>query len=1015
VRANDAVSPRKAGTWHQVSVAQPPDLESLHVRLDYPAYTGLAPEELPGGYDRVEAVLGTRVSLRGTMDRAVTRAWIQFEPVYPPLYVTAFALPLASQNSLDSLPLVKASQAAWLRLPVRLTAEGKQLAADLIPQLSGSYYLCWEDSMGLGQRRPFAVKVNPDPAPDVKLECLSLARSSAMVTPAATLSLQITATDPEYGVKAVYLEYRRRDKDGKDLDDHWHTIPLYDNQDLGRTIPQTVFSALARLPLPLAGSPLKLPGKRLVLFERWPLQGLVEEGNILLLRAAADDFDDVSTGKQPGRSSPALELQVVSAEGLKPVVEDAMRQVRDDVTRLSEMQEKARKLVAAAEQQQRTTGKLRPEDINQLAEARDIQKQIQERIGKDREEGLQKDVDRARRMLEDNQLPRSSANDKLDNVARALRRLTTETDQLNQIQDLLEKARKAEEEGGDKRKPEDQRNRELTQARLRQEDVQKTLQGLLEDLTPYVTAQEMTGKTRNLLREQEDLHKLTQQLRRQVDDNEKGKLDQAQRDQLKADLQKAAERQLRLADRAKQLLDEMAQAGHQRQETDPELAKKLERAVEEANKTPLANQMKDAGNDLQPGEKSDRIQSQPSNATTNQQGSVQTLKRMLRVLEEQREDELDRLSKKQQREQEKLDDLQDRLRKLQKDVQAAKQIKDEKLRKKKLRQLAEEQRRIQEDVDQMVKRLTRAQAHEAAQELRRASRKLEESARQMDDGNDPQKEQQEALDRLNDAAKELEKANNRVERELARLRQAKMAEEIKRLKARQDAGIEEMKLLHKDLLAQNKWDSDLIRTLSRLKMDRQDGLATDTAALAKKLEAAPVFAHILGKTVKAMKKAVTRMGRRQDTAKDERFSRPLTREEIADENKAQEEILALQREASRRLDRLLEALKEDPPGGQQQPPPGGQQPPPGGDQDGGPPPANQDGIPTLAEQKALRAEQAEVNDRTKNFDERHPELEKLSPEEKLKKLIGKDRAELEEIHDDQKKVHDFAKKLFSAA
>jgi hypothetical protein len=107
--------------------------------------------------------------------------------------------------------------------------------------------------------------------------------------------------------------------------------------------------------------------------------------------------------------------------------------------------------------------------------------------------------------------------------------------------------------------------------------------------------------------------------------------------------------------------------------------------------------------------------------------------------------------------------------------------------------------------------------------------------------------------------------------------------------------------------------------------------------------------------------------------------------------------------------RLVEALKIDP-GGAAAPPDGKGQPPDGG----GPPPANRDGIPTLAELKALRAEQAEVNERTKDFNKRHPELDNLPDEQKVQQLRGKDKMELQEIHDDQKKVHDLAQQLFTA-
>src|SRR5262249_41352689 len=120
----------------------------------------------------------------------------------------------------------------------------------------------------------------------------------------------------------------------------------------------------AGLPLP-AAPPLKVRTRQLVLRERWSIQGLVEEGQTLRVRAAADDFDNVTPDKGPGRSTPVLELKVVSRQDLKPVVQEALRKVRDGVKRVHDMQEKALEKVRAAEQQLPAIAKV-SEDIKKL-------------------------------------------------------------------------------------------------------------------------------------------------------------------------------------------------------------------------------------------------------------------------------------------------------------------------------------------------------------------------------------------------------------------------------------------------------------------------------------------------------------------------------------------------------------------------------------------------------------------------------------------------------------------------
>ncbi len=1008
VRANDAVSPGKRGQWHQVTVVQPAELTNLSVRLVYPKYTDLPAEELPGGYESINEpiVLGTRVQVKGITDQRIGRAWIEVVPSDPlPLYVAASPVGLAANDSLPAVGLLAAMGSLWDKVPARLDGSGTKFAVEFLPRVSGTYHLHWEDTRGVGQKRSFLIRVKPDRAPEVKLECLSLVRESNTITANALLSLKVTADDPEYAVKSMLLEYRRKDREGRDLDPGWHRLPLYDHETAGAVLPAVVFSGLSGLPV-IQDRALRLRPKHLEMVRPFPIAGLVEEGQVLILRASADDFDDVTLGKEPGHSSPPLELRVASPEEFKAVVQNAMRQVRDDLTVLNQKQEKALKMVAQAQEQLRQTGKLRPEDVKQLLDAREEQKKIQDRVGKDTREMLQKDVDRIRRALEDNALPRSTANDKMDNVARSLRRLAE--DQLPKVQDLVDKVLKDEEDPANKQRPREQRAQDLNEARRQQEESQKTLEGLLTDLSPFVTVQEMQGRTRELAREQKELRQEMDKLAEKEERLRDKFPRKEEREQMDADRRKLADQQKRLAERAQQLLNEMREVRQERRESNPALAEKLDNAVKEgAERREVARQMRQAANDIR-----DR---RDNAAQKNQRESEKTLERMAGALEERREEELDRLTRKQQEEQDRLDKLREDMDKLRKKVQEAKEIKNKEQREAALKKLAAEQRQLQDKVDQMVRRLSRLRADEAVQELRRASRRMEEAGRQLDNGEDPQKKQEEALDRLNEADKKLEKANDRVENELARLKQAKIADEIKRLKTRQDAAVKEMERIHQEMQREKRWPVELRRSLADLKNNRQLGLAADTEAIGKKLAEAHVFAHILDKARQAMVRAADRMAERLQAANDT-DARQLTPEELAAEKKAQDEILRLQRDASKRLERLIESLKNET-GGVRPPPEPGKEPQPGAqgdDQGGGPPPPNQDGIPSLAQQKALRAEQQDVNDRTKDFDKRHPELENLSDEDKLTRVKGKDKMELEEIHADQKKVRELADELFRA-
>src|SRR5262249_21689428 len=253
------------------------------------------------------------------------------------------------------------------------------------------------------------------------------------------------------------------------LDEDWHRVSLF----------EPVYEGLAAIPVPLINPVLRQQPKELVINRRWPIKGLVEAGQTLVLRAVADDFDDVSLHKQPGRSL-AKELQVLRPQDVKGEIQQAITRVRNELRELKDAQEKALEKIVAAEKQLRKHGKLRrakanaapdkgPDDVNELQKALDQNKEAQDKIGKNESEGLQKDVDRIRQALRDNQLPRSAATDKMDSLAKALERVM---DHLNESQKKVQDVLKDEEDAANKRRAAAQRKEDMEEARQHQKEAQ---------------------------------------------------------------------------------------------------------------------------------------------------------------------------------------------------------------------------------------------------------------------------------------------------------------------------------------------------------------------------------------------------------------------------------------------------------------------------------------------------------------------------------------------------------------
>ena len=81
--------------------------------------------------------------------------------------------------------------------------------------LTGAYTLTIEDADGLAKSYDFDLNVQQDPLPVVNLLRPSTSQS---VLANAEITLQVEASDEVFGLRSVYLEYRRKDKHGRWVD-----------------------------------------------------------------------------------------------------------------------------------------------------------------------------------------------------------------------------------------------------------------------------------------------------------------------------------------------------------------------------------------------------------------------------------------------------------------------------------------------------------------------------------------------------------------------------------------------------------------------------------------------------------------------------------------------------------------------------------------------------------------------------------------------------------------------------
>lgn len=1054
VQANDALSPE-----YRVEVLPPPSLAALdgkpspQLQLFYPTYTGLpSPETLSPGSGHIDAVAGTAVRLRARADRPLRRAWIEYRPEEPSAVLG------------DLLTLMAGGRPWWQPQPAVLDDDSCTFTLHFTPTVRGYYALHFEDETGLRNSRLYELRLHPDPAPTVHLERPSPTRDILTVLPTAELPLEVHADDPQYGLRSVYLEYRT----GEDRDDAGPAKQgpprrLYLYRPAAGPAP---LLAPWTGPAVFAALPLRVRPQRLHFQQKLSLKSIrhadgsrLTEDDVVLLRACADDYDEVNPNKERGRS-PEIEIHIVGRNALEIVLNREQAGVQQELLRLREKQRQALQKTTEVENRIKKAEKLRIDDQEKLLQAEQLQQQIRERVGTEKD-GLRSDLKRILDSLKSNGLEKTAAQERMKDVARELTRLAEH--ELQQIEPRLTNARKLAEmleekareqrkaqlqarareaerqaqasmEAADKKEREaeeaekkaelssndadkarrrqeaqlqrqrakelrqmarelrrqaerdrrdaqrkrdpDQPRKVLAAARKDQEEVEKTLNDLLtRRLEPWTSSHEIKGEANQLLEEQKRLQAEVEKMAEQQQEKDTaGKSPQELTQEQQADLDTMRQTQQKIEERTRKLLEKMDRVAAEREEKDPQTARELRDALQDARKDNIAGKMREARDNI----KRNRL----NEAHQKQQASVRDLKKLVKNLEDRREAELERLAKKLRKKEKELDDLIKEQEELRKKIRQAGKIGDKAQREEELKRLARRQKELQKKTEEMVRQLTRLRAPRAGEALSRAGEQMAGAGQQMDGGQQGDDEQEETLERLQEAQRELQRARKETEDELGREQIIRLAELIRPLKERQEALRADTTRFQENVQRKGEWDRPLRSDFLR-KGEAQRGLGAETENVAeKRLSKAPVFARLMRRASEAMTEAGERM---KTIAKDAVDPRELPDAETA----------RLQQLAQRRLTQVVDALKEAAEKMEQTRGGGG-----GGEGEGqaGPP---SDGIPPLAQFKLLRDLQKDINQRTQTFKKEHSDLKNLPVKEQaVLETIRKDQQDVAELIDE---------------
>ena len=502
----------------------------------------------------------------------------------------------------------------------------------------------------------------------------------------------------------------------------------------------------------------------------------------------------------------------------------------------------------------------------------------------------------------------------------------------------------------------------LAQAETHQKAIAEELQKMLDGMKELDTYQGVVKDAQKLLEQQQNA--LKDSAAAAADPALAGKNPDALSPRQKADRENAAARQNDIAKGLQALEQKMDDMAKRSDDADPLAAAALREAAAQSRQKGTVGKM---------GEGADQLaKNQMGSARSNQEQARQDLKELVQSIKDRREKELSRLAKALGQAGKDMDELRKKQAELLKKTREAGKNPDPKAKKEELQKLAREQAELEKELQKQLQRLKKLKADGAAQAGGKAAGKMDKAKKDLDDDDedDAQKDQEEALADLEEARTEIEDKKREVEEQLAMEQLAKMKDTLKALKERQDKVVtdtsdyQKARAAREDTLTPGERVG--VKGLARV----QSGLKEETAALAERLEGAPVFALTLKRAIDNMDDAGKRLAA----------------------IKTDDDTQRAEKAAARRFEQLLDALKPDPP----KPGQGG------GDGPSGPPGPKGDGIPTAAQVKMLKMLQQEVNLRTEELDE---------IKERGKELSELQKGEVDRLQDEQGSIADLARDL----
>lgn len=419
----------------------------------------------------------------------------------------------------------------------------------------------------------------------------------------------------------------------------------------------------------------------------------------------------------------------------------------------------------------------------------------------------------------------------------------------------------------------------LAEAQAEQTRSLETLSELQEALAEWRDQRDVSKDLESVISEQAKIQQEAAEMAQQTLSKSSAELSA----QEKAELNKLAARQRRVAEQLDQFQKQVNKTAQSLQKNDAEAAEKLNEVDQQLGQQQAASQLQEAADKI--------AENQMGAATEIQKQAMESLQEVERMMKQRPNEDTEQFLNQTQEALQEFQQLRDEQQNLADQAHELNQQEDSLEKQQKQEELLQKQEDLEERMAKAERKLERLRLRGAADAAHRARKRLEEMMKNVQESDDAEEMEQamdEALDDLEQVERELVLEKRIAQERLAFEQLEKMEQRLKSLRERQQSVIEETVRLDEARQGKDSLSRGQLKSLKDL-TETERLLQGEAEQMGQQMASAEVFSLVLKRLGRSMKLASDGLGERQ----------------------TDQAVQNLERDAVRKIDSLLAVLQQE--------------------------------------------------------------------------------------------------------